>query len=208
MSDISISKLRQYETCPRAYFFKYELGIEGEKSEALQFGKEVHEALSDFHKKQVLPEDPILKLYLDEYAKYFSQEYEESEYWFEVPLLGLNLRGYIDLVKDGWIIEYKTASRKSRWNQDVVDSDIQGTGYAYAYRKTFNKKEKGIKYIIFLKKKKPEILVFDTTRNDSHFRYLERWGKRIWGHVQKERFHPTPGIHCRWCSWRGVCDKS
>lgn len=48
----SVTKINTFLTCPRAYYFKYVLGMQQPPNDKLFFGNAIHEGIAAFYKKQ------------------------------------------------------------------------------------------------------------------------------------------------------------
>lgn len=179
LKTISISKIRAFYNCPKCWYLHYVNGIEMPTPSYFDFGRKVHKAIENYHTKTYV-EDEDTKQYINLYKKLYTDDYELLEEEFKVPIVdpltGEELKdtlfvGIIDLVKDGYIIDHKTASRS--WSKSDLEKDIQATGYSWAYRQLTKKKEKGIKFNIFIKPRKinssPTLLLMETKRDVSDY---------------------------------------
>ena len=91
-----------------------------------------------------------------------------SEIPFVLPLsnpsngdkLGIDFKGFIDLVeKDDIIAEFKTS--KQAMNQRDVDNHLQLTIYSFVYELIYQRPPKLLKIVNFVKTKQPKILVYN-----------------------------------------------
>ena len=197
---ISISQADKYDRCPRAYWWGYVAGVWPPAADVLAFGRNYHEWVAYYHggrqPYKALRRDvaPLVTAYKERFAPPADLIEKEFELEFKDPdtgrPLGLKIKGVIDLIKDGWIIEHKTASRL--YDQSIADHTDQATLYSYAYRKIFGKKEKGIEYRIILKtypkRGKPPIQVLRTQRGIEDFASLHYQMKEVVKAIKNQEF--------------------
>ena len=115
---VSISKIKLFKACRRAYELKYVYGLEPvEKAEALQTGSSYHKLLEtlltvgdlyaveeDYSKEQAMA---------SAYWKYIFPQFKVNvcEKWFEKNLNGNRIVGIVDgIAEDGVLVEHKTTS--------------------------------------------------------------------------------------------------
>lgn len=218
---ISISQVDKYERCPRAYWWGYVAGVWPPAADALAYGRNYHDHVSYYHggKKPAEPlrgdVAPLFAAYCDRFSRVADFTERPFETAFKNPDTGqplpLKIKGVFDLIKDGWIVEHKTASRF--YDQSIVDHADQATLYAYAYQQIFGKKEKGIEYRIvckqYPKKGKPPVQVLRTRRNQDDIASLYYRIDEIVKAIQRQDFsldfngcfHPMFGR----CPYYDVC---
>ncbi|WP_394237418.1 PD-(D/E)XK nuclease family protein [Niallia oryzisoli] len=149
----SYSRLNLYETCPLRFYYKYILGLPECVTAPLALGKAVHQSIEslikgsdyknaildgyaacDFHREVSFKE--IFKLV--ENAPVV-KNMGETEVYFRCPLSDSpnspQLQGYIDLVQDGRLVDWKT----NRKTYDILGNHQVGL-YAWALSK-IQKKE-------------------------------------------------------------------
>lgn len=111
----SISRVKCFKACPRAYYFKY---VEGLKSttpaESLETGKAYHARLEALEKGEPLPNDFTKDCAMAKaYEKYIFPKFKviAAEQEFEKKLGRHTLHGFVDgMTEDGFIVEHKTTS--------------------------------------------------------------------------------------------------
>ena len=161
LKHISFSGLTAYSNCPRCFYLKYRMKIwDTEKSHALLFGGELHDKIGRYHgwKKPAwkvrldgeCPEEikKEIEPYFEMYKKMFTPKADHVEKEFLVDFLhpdtkkslGIPVKGIIDKINDGYVIDHKTTS--SRMNKRDAHDSKQLTIYSYAYRQMFKKKER------------------------------------------------------------------
>ena len=115
---ISISKLKLFKACRRAYFFKYVEGLEPVQTfEALETGKTYHKMIEMFYNNEEVDLDYSKESAMfAAYLKYISPKFKvaQAEQYFEYFLdTGDVLNGIIDGISDdGHIVEHKTTSQE------------------------------------------------------------------------------------------------
>lgn len=212
----SISSLKLFEQCPRCYWLRYEVGLEDKPSPNLIIGSQVHEAIENYHlgkpdSKGLL--DMSRKLY-----KVYTKNVAESE--IDVPekeflvefeniatgeQLSVPFKGIIDGIntKNGWVYEHKTSGYY--WKYEDVATNIQATGYAYAYFKLYGDLPKGIRFNILKKNKiicKYQSL--ETYRTYKDLIYFFNWVKDIIEQIKYSDFEPKQtrfDYHHRLCPY-------
>ena len=114
---ISISRLKTFKACRRAYYFKYMENLEPiQKAEALETGGSYHKLLEELNTTGQLPECDFSKEYAmaKAYEKYIYPRFKvvEAEKYLEYDLGdGDNMIGYADgIADDGHIVEHKSTS--------------------------------------------------------------------------------------------------
>ena len=116
-------------------------------------------------------------------------------------------KGIIDLVDvAGIIIDHKTAKR-SMVPEDV-ESNIQLTAYALAYRSLFGAEEKELRFDVLVKTKVPKLQQISTKRTQGDIdRFLKLVGY-VSKAIQSGIFYPCEDRQtCSWCGYRWLCKK-
>lgn len=115
---VSISRVKLFKACRRAYEFKYVYGlVPVQKAEALQTGLGYHAKLEELYKTgDFIADFSKESAMATAYKKYIYPRFrvEAVEEWLEMPLeCGNTLVGRIDgRADDGWIVEHKTTSQE------------------------------------------------------------------------------------------------
>lgn len=111
MNKISISRIRLFKACRRAYELKYVYGLEPvQTSEALETGKGYHERIEEYVKTGELPVDDTKESAMAEaYVKYIAPQIHVTvcEEWVEKGCYIGRVDGIAD---DGCLVEHKTTS--------------------------------------------------------------------------------------------------
>jgi hypothetical protein len=115
---VSISRVKLFKACRRAYEFKYVYGlVPVQKAEALETGLRYHAKLEELYKTGDFTADFSKESAMaTAYKKYIYPRFrmEAVEDWLEMPLKnGNTLVGRIDgKADDGWLVEHKTTSQE------------------------------------------------------------------------------------------------
>jgi len=120
----------------------------------------------------------------------------------------ITIHGYIDLItEDGYIIDYKTVGKsyKQEYNQRTVDNNMQLTFYSIAYRKEFNKIEKGV-CIDLLPRCKPFYQRISSTRSKEQHIKLLNMATDIEKIIDLGVFIPN-FQQCSKCQFNSTCNK-
>ena len=112
----SISRIKLFKACRRAYYFKYVEGLEPvQKPEALEIGTNYHELIERLYRTDELPEDDFSKekAMAVAYRKYVYPMFKVKsvEEWAEGIVGKHILIGRVDgIAEDGSLVEHKTTS--------------------------------------------------------------------------------------------------
>jgi len=125
-----------------------------------------------------------------------------------IPGLDLPLTGVIDLVSPGHVpVDFKTAaSTPGNLDLEAFLHEAQLTAYQFLLEAATGENVTGLELVFLIKTKTPKVLTHreppaDDVRKE---RFIALANAYIAG-VRAERFHPQPGMHCAWCSFRSEC---
>lgn len=154
------------------------------------------------HERQVLIDTDNNGLPFHDYIPMVDYKIE-----FSIPNVPVPIIGYIDMIADDRVpVDFKTA--KHKWTQEQADSSLQPTFYlAGLHAQDFIKASDfpaKFRYIIFLKTKKPDVQIIETTRTDEDVINLFGLVEGCWQQMQSENHLPT-GIGSWKCS-SNYCD--
>jgi len=121
----------------------------------------------------------------------------------------LRLVGYIDRVDgENRPTDYKTCAATPNVDLELFLHRIQLIAYEELVEAATNEPCPGSEVIFLVKTKTPKVIRAQAPRTTDQER------ERFWTlvttvieGVQAERFHPSPGQHCSWCSFRSECSK-
>lgn len=125
----------------------------------------------------------------------------------ELKAQGLpTLHGILDLVQQGRIIDYKTASSTPQPEKVAHTNEVQTSMYAVLYRANRDRKEAGIELHHLVKLKNPKVVItplppMSDEQQTRLFRLLESYSSG----VQRHDFVPSPGMQCVSCEFFNEC---
>lgn len=223
---ISASQINTYESCPLQWYYNYILKLIQLPNPAFIIGTAYHKCLERYHKgeskeqiikdlkDQMLSEKPLdekieqFGLVRKMFEKYIKNplvgKVIETEFCFSIPIEGIPvpLYGFVDRVDEDKIGEYKTSSFDYK-EEDI--KTIQSKIYTYAVLK---KKGKLLPVIYSVNNKGkvnndnyiPQQMKIQY--NEQDMKDLEEYIKKFYNEIDsKDKFEPTPGVHCRWCGY-------
>ena len=173
---VSISQIRQFKSCRRAYYFKYVEGLEPvEKAEPLEIGSNYHQILEWLYEDGNL--DGVEEDYSKElamvvaYWKYIYPKFKVKavEEWFEFPLNKNDmLIGKVDgIAEDGYIVEHKTTSSEINPQYEYnLQWDEQILAYMLAY---------GVNKMYYTVCRKPTIRQKQNETEEDFFHRMIEW---------------------------------
>jgi len=134
-----------------------------------------------------------------------------AEVPFTVPLvntdtgekLDVNLEGYIDLIEEGAVTEFKTSNQTM--NQSSLDNHLQLTAYSYAYEILYRKPPRSLKLIDFVKTKRPKIITLEANRKKLDYQRFFYLAKQILKGIRSGVFFPRTSFMCKDCEHAGPC---
>jgi hypothetical protein len=193
----------------------YAAGLAEESSPAQVLGTEVHEAIRDYHlgvcSKPISEEaGRLVQVYTENVAQGILDAPERD---FLVPFeniatgekLPIPFKGIFDGISTatGWIHEHKTSS--NYWSLDDVSTNIQATGYAYAFFMLFGKLPEGIRFNILKKNKVTcKYQSLETWRTYEDLVYFFNWAKGLLEEIEVSDFAPRQnrfGYHHYLCPY-------
>jgi len=134
-----------------------------------------------------------------------------AEVPFTVPLvntdtgekLDVNLEGYIDLIEEGAVTEFKTSNQTM--NQSSLDNHLQLTAYNYAYEILYRKPPRALKLIDFVKTKRPKIITLQTEVKKLDYQRFFYLASQILRGIKSGIFFPRTSFMCKDCEYAGPC---
>jgi putative RecB family exonuclease len=128
---------------------------------------------------------------------------EEVDLGFKYPLVGI-----FDLIRSGnRIVDFKTSSRSpSDPATEAWNHEIQLTAYELLFEQATGEQIAGTELVFLVKTKQPKVIryEFNPATETARKRFKALVNTVIEG-VENERFHPSPGMHCSWCTFRQEC---
>jgi len=149
----------------------------------------------------------LLRLYIARPQR----QIQDAEVPFTVPLtnpvngeqLEVNLEGFIDLVTDEAIVEFKT-SGQTMTSRDA-DNHLQLTAYSYAYETLFQRPVANLKIVDLVKAKKPKMVVLETVRTKADHERFFWMAQEVFYGIRSRVFFPRTGYWCRDCEYAQHC---
>ena len=116
------------------------------------------------------------------------------------------LVGVLDLVQDGWLVDFKTTATTPHPERTALVSSTQVTAYARLYRENTGCREAGIELHHLVKLKNPRLVVIrlppSTEREQSRLlRVIDAYVEGL----QRRDFIPSPGLQCASCEFIHEC---
>ncbi len=116
------------------------------------------------------------------------------------------LVGVLDLVQDGRIIDFKTASQTPTPQRAALLHGTQVSAYSLLYRENTGKKETGIEIHHLLKLKQPRLVVIALpTCGEREQSRLLRVVDAYVDTLERRDFIPSPGLQCAACEFVNEC---
>ena len=150
---------------------------------------------------------------LSQFYHLFACPVQDAELHFQLPLvnpttkaaLAVPLRGVIDLVEAGDILDEFKTSQKS-WSATDLPDNIQLTAYAYAFQMLFGRPPKQLRLINLVRTKSPKIEPLTTERGEADYVRLFHLGKEFLNGVTHQVFLPNRGCWmCKDCEYSRDC---
>lgn len=116
------------------------------------------------------------------------------------------VRGAIDLVHQGRIVDFKTSGQTPNPEKVAHTHEVQSSCYAVLYRKSTGKRENGIDFHHLVKLKNPKIVI--TALEPMSQRQQSRLFHLIDAYVSgldRRDFVPSPGLQCASCQYFEDC---
>lgn len=123
------------------------------------------------------------------------------------PDLPLPILGIVDLVKaDGTPVDYKTVASTPNMELEGWLHELQLVAYTLLVEDATDHPIPGCELVFLVKTKAPKILVHRMSPPDEA--QVSRFQSLVLAYVrgvEREDFHPQPGMHCSWCPYRSEC---
>lgn len=150
---------------------------------------------------------------LSEYYRQPLPEVKDAELFFQIPLvnpktgevLGVPLRGVIDLIEEGDVVAELKSSQKS-WSLADLPDNLQLTAYSYAYETLFGRPPKDLKVINLVRTKTPRVETLITGREKKDYERLFHLSNEVLKAVKAGIFLPNRGCWmCKDCEYVEDC---
>jgi RecB family exonuclease len=232
---LSATAVESYEVCPLQFKLEREWRIPRDVPAAMLYGASMHMVLKTYYEsvrlERPLSEEEVIELFRSDFAQaviedpYQRELYERqgvqqlrdflaiakrsatprvlhTEERFEVKLGTATVVGRIDRIDDlgngrVMIVDYKTG--KPRGQEDADDS-LQLSIYAMAAREKWGYEAERLVFYNF-----EENRSIATRRDRLQLEGARAKVEDVARRVLEGDFDPTPGYHCRFCSYRSLC---
>ncbi len=234
LGELSASAIEQYERCPLEFKLSRDWCIPEEPAAMMQFGSAMHLALKAYFDGLRMghppDEDAVIACFRDEFGKAKIEEdaqrdlYEKdgceqlrqflcsdlakpageilnNERFFRASIGGALVKGRMDRLEriDGdrvSIIDYKTGKPKT---QDDADESLQLSIYALAA------KSMGFVADSLVIVNLANCTAIESRRSEKQLNGEAARVSKAAANIVAGNFHPTPGRHCHFCSYRNLC---
>jgi len=126
-----------------------------------------------------------------------------------IPGLPVKLTGALDLVESDFTpVDFKTAASRPDADQVAFDHEIQLVTYQLLIEDATEEIPPSLDLLFLVKTKVPQVIrvSIPSASTARKIRVRDLLNRAVEGIVE-ERFHPQPGMHCSWCSFRNECLK-
>jgi putative RecB family exonuclease len=125
----------------------------------------------------------------------------------DVEGLSVPLTGAMDLVRRNLTpVDFKSAAARPDPEQAAFDHEIQLVAYQLMLEKATGETPPILELVFLVKTKTPQVIKVTVPPADRHRkqRVVRMLQTAVEG-IAEGRFHPQPGMHCSWCSFRKNC---
>jgi putative RecB family exonuclease len=121
--------------------------------------------------------------------------------------LPLPLVGVLDLVREGGTpIDFKTVGATPDLEEEAWAHQLQMSAYFLLIADATGEVPAPAELVYLVKTKTPKVIQHRLPRID--LIQMERFKRLAEVYVegnQRKEYYPSPGMHCRWCEFRGRC---
>ena len=172
--------------------------------------KAIGESMTDAVENMRLQGEEMLYEYLKQIAPFIQPSHVEMKFQIDLQSIGVTILGFLDLItEDEIIVDHKTVGTSTwqTWSKCYVDNLVQLTVYSLAYRKLFNKAERGVR-IDLLKRLKggTTFSQIESRRTDGDVMVLINLIKQMKSIVENDLRYPNLN-HCRDCELSDICSR-
>jgi RecB family exonuclease len=120
--------------------------------------------------------------------------------------------GYIDSIEKSptgeiTVVDLKTAARKPSHSQIQNNGQLAAYGLGAVKSLGFNPDELNYRLDYLMKGPSPDLISFNTTRNEDDMRRFLKTTARVWKGINQNVFYPKPDYYCQSCQWQTACDE-
>ncbi len=120
--------------------------------------------------------------------------------------LPIPLVGVVDLVRDNTSIDFKTVGSTPDLKEEAWSHELQMTMYFLLLADATGEVPGQAELVYLVKTKTPKVIRYQLPPID--LIQLERFKRLTDVYIegnQRQEYFPSPGMHCRWCSFRSRC---
>jgi superfamily I DNA/RNA helicase/RecB family exonuclease len=232
---LSATAVESYEVCPLQFKLEREWRIPRDLPAAMLYGASMHRVLKAYYEsvqlERPLPEDELVGLFRADFGQaviedpYQRELYERqgvqqlqdfltianrsatprvlhTEEHFEVKVGTATVAGRIDRIDDLGngrvaIVDYKTGKPRA---QEDADESLQLSIYAMAAREKWGYESDRLVFYNL-----EENSAVATARDRLQLQAARAKVEEVANRIVQGDFDPTPGYHCRFCSYRNLC---
>jgi putative RecB family exonuclease len=124
-----------------------------------------------------------------------------------IPGLSVPLTGAMDLVEgDFTVVDFKSAAAKPDPANAAFENAIQLVSYQLLMEAATGETPPSLDLVFLVKTKIPQVIRVKSRPADEHRkrRVVALLETAVQG-ISEDRFHPQPGMHCSWCTYRKEC---
>jgi putative RecB family exonuclease len=125
----------------------------------------------------------------------------------DIPGLSVPLTGAMDLVEGNFTpVDFKSAAARPDAENAAFDHEIQLVSYQLLMEAATGESPPSLDLVFLVKTKTPQIIRVKSPPADAHRkrRVTALLETAVEG-IASNRYHPQPGMHCSWCSFRREC---
>jgi putative RecB family exonuclease len=122
---------------------------------------------------------------------------------------GIALTGFVDRVDaSNRAVDYKSVASTPQIETELWLHEMQLVAYQELIESATDEVSPGAELVFLVKTKTPKVITasMPPATKVQRQRFWSLVDRAIDG-IQTERFHPSPGMHCSWCSFRNQCAK-
>ena len=235
LTRLSATAVENYEVCPLQFKLEREWRIPRDVPGAMQYGAAMHRVLRTYfdavRQERVVEDDELVEMFRADFAQlviddsYQRELYEQqgvqqlrdflasqrqrptpnvlhTEEHFEVKLGNSTVAGRIDRIDDLGdgrvaIVDYKTGKPRA---QEDADESLQLSIYAIAAKEKWGYEADRLMFYNL-----EENGAVSTVRDRLQLEQAKAKVQDVAERIEAGQFDPTPGYHCRWCTYRNLC---
>ena len=127
----------------------------------------------------------------------------------EIEGLSVPLTGVMDLVRGNHVpVDFKSAASRPDPEMAAFDHEMQLVAYQLLLESVTGSSPPSLELVFLIKTKTPRVVKVEVAPADGpRKRRVVRMLETAVRGIASGRFHPQPGMHCMWCSFRHECSR-